>query len=183
MEESVIATRPDDLITAAEAATRAAKSKSSIRNWVRIGKLTGYRKDPTISNSPLMISQNELRAYLAINGKITKPNTQGRKPDISVSLELLRLEQQKAQKELATKQAELDQARQLIRMQTDHMERMQKSTDEQILHLRSLLESQSKHLDLSRQSVERAEQNKRQLYAYLTLPWWKRMTSSLLLTG
>jgi hypothetical protein len=56
--------RPTDLITAAEAAEQASRSKSSIRSWVRQKKLTGYRKDPNRSNSLLMISQAELTSFL-----------------------------------------------------------------------------------------------------------------------
>jgi len=183
MEESVADTRPDDLITATEAATRAAKSKASIRNWVRLGKLTGYRKDPEISNSPLMISQAELRAYLAINGKITRPNTQGRKSDKPASFEALKSEIYNLKKQLAEKELELEHLRELTRMSIAHTERMQASSESHISHLRAELESQSNSLKLARQKNDEAAEKHMQLLRYVAQPWWKRMTSSHLLTG
>jgi hypothetical protein len=176
MEESVSAQQPDDLITAAEAATRAAKSKASIRNWVRIGKLTGYRKDPKISNSALMVSQAELLAYLAINGKITKPNTQGRKPELTASLDALHEEKKKLQEKLATMTAKLEHQKQLTDMKIAGLEKEQRQASEHIESLRSTIEALSKSLEI-------ASKKEGQLLAYVTLPWWKRMTSSLLLTG
>ena len=78
--------RPEDLITAKEAGTMAGKSLATIRSWVRKGKITGHRKDPKKKNSTLMISQEELQAYLALNAQPNHPNVKGRPDTLSVSL-------------------------------------------------------------------------------------------------
>ena len=78
--------RPEDLISAQEAGTMACKTLPTIRSWVRKGKITGHRKDPRKKNSTLMISQEELRTYLAVNAEPTHPNVKGRPDTLSVSL-------------------------------------------------------------------------------------------------
>ena len=77
--------KPNDLITVKEASKMSAKSVSSIRSWVRQKKLTGHKKNPKNKNSALMVSESELRTFLALNGKITSPNI-GRSPDFSASI-------------------------------------------------------------------------------------------------
>ena len=92
--------RPDDLITAKEAAKMAGKKKDTIRSWVRKNKITGYREDPNNSNSALMVSEAELRLYLGGGCNVTHPNNKGRPEIPSVSLELKDKEIELLKKEL-----------------------------------------------------------------------------------
>jgi len=66
--EELINGRPEDLISAVEAADIVGRSKSSIRAWVRDKKLTGYRADPEKSNSTLMVSTLDLIEFCGDNG-------------------------------------------------------------------------------------------------------------------
>jgi len=190
MEESVSAQRPDDLIPAREAAQQSGKGLSTVRLWVRKGKVTGYRKDPKLSNSSLMISQAELRTFLAINGKPTHPNTEGRKPDVSASVQKLHKDNERLTKELANLQLEVTHQKQLTDMQLELLNEQKeayalrkKEYEAQIAEYRSMVESMSKQLDAMKAQREATEKRESQLISYITLPWWKRMSTSLLLTG
>ena len=50
--------RPEDLITAEDAAKMAGEEKDTIHGWVSKGTIAGYRKDPTNKFSTLMVSCN-----------------------------------------------------------------------------------------------------------------------------
>ena len=91
--------RPEDLVSAVEAAKLVDRSKSSIRAWVRDKKLTGYRADPEKSNSSLMVSTQELIAFCAQNVAISgKPK--GRTKTPSGSIEKLKEDKQKLEAEV-----------------------------------------------------------------------------------
>ena len=90
--------RPDDLITAQQAAQMSGKSKNTIRAWVRQEKLTGYRQNPKKSNSALMISRAELMVFLATEATPTPTESRIGRPEAeSASIAKLRLENQELQ--------------------------------------------------------------------------------------
>ena len=174
---------PKDLITAKEAAKMAGKSKATIRLWVRDNKLTGYRKDPKKKNSTLMISQEELRAYLSINGKLTSKEI-GRPSELTASLTAKEQELQKIKEELQKREeliANLE--KQLVKKDelTSILHNDLRSRDSQINSLNQQL-SQTLHI-LANLQEEKSQlsSNYQRLTTYISLPWWKRMTSALLL--
>jgi len=79
--------KPTDLISLKSAAAMSAKSVSTIRYWIRSKKITGYKEDVKNRNSPLLVSNDEIRTYLALNGKITSKEL-GRPSSSSVSIQL-----------------------------------------------------------------------------------------------
>ena len=169
--------RPEDLISAKEAGVMSGKSKVTIRSWVRKGKLTGYRLDPDNKMSTLMISKQELLTYLAVNAKPNHPNNSGRSEAQSVSL----VEKEKEIHELKNQlEIEREKVKQLVTVNddiktlTDTLQRMLESRDNQVKELTSTLSTL-----LSEQVGLR--QDNRRLTAYISLPWWKKMSSFLLL--
>ena len=140
--------RPEDLISAREAGKMAGKKLATIRSWVRKGKITGYRKDPSKKNSTLMISDEELRTYLALNAEPNHPNVKGRPETLSVSL----IEKDKRIEELE-KLLVLEQARNeaLVTNISDlrtFNDRLQTTVDSQSYELKSLRSSFESLLDL-----------------------------------
>ena len=169
--------RPDDLISAKEAGVMAGKSKVTIRSWVRKGKLTGYRLDPDNKTSTLMISKQELLTYLAVNVKPNHPNNNGRPETKSVSLIEKEKEIDELKKEL---ELERERVKNLVSVNgdmktlTDTLQRMLESRDQEVKELTGTVST------LLGEQIGLRQDN-RQLTAYISLPWWKRMTSILLL--
>ena len=174
---------PSDLISLSAAATMAGKSSHTIRSWIKKKKVSGYKEDPDNRNSALLVSEEELRVYLGLNGKVTSPEV-GRKEDLSVSLlakdaeiSILKNKVESLERENAQLLANISQFQQL-------------STN-----LNTVLESRGNELDKSNERVrelillisEYQQENQaistkyQQLTTYLSLPWWKRMSSTLLL--
>ena len=175
--------RPEDLISAKEAGKMAGKSKATIRLWVRDNKLTGYRKDPKKKNSTLMVSQEELRASLAINGKLTSEDV-GRPSELTASL----LEKDNQIKGLEEKLKSVEEVvsslqEELVRKNelTSRFEIQLDGRDSQIKSLNNQLEQTLQVLMNLQEEKSQLSSNYHQLTAYISLPWWKRMTSALLL--
>ena len=177
--------RPEDLISAQEAATMAGKKKDTVRGWVRNGKLTGYRKDPTKKNSTLMISKHELQVYLGTKAQVTHPNNVGRPPIPSVSLVEKEKDIEKLQKELEEQKSKCEELQnELVQIKT-FTERLQiqlESRGKEVLTLsetlKSVMELQAGLTDDNRQ----LQTDNMRLTTYISLPWWKKIGSTLLLT-
>ena len=58
--------RPADLVAVKEAAALVDRSPSSVRAWLRSGKLTKHRETPGNASSRAMVSRAELMAYAAV---------------------------------------------------------------------------------------------------------------------
>ena len=175
--------RPEDLISAKEAGKMAGKSKATIRLWVRENKLTGYRKDPEKKNSTLMVSQEELRAYLAINGKLTSDEV-GRPSELTASL----LEKDNQIKGLEEKLKSVEEIvkslqKELVKKNelTSRLEIQLDSRDSQIKSFNNQLEQTLQLLMNLQEEKIQLSSNYHRLTAYVALPWWRKMTSSLLL--
>ena len=179
-----VTVRPDDLITAKEAAKMAGKKKDTIRSWVRKSKITGYREDPNNSNSALMVSEAELRLYLGGGCNVTHPNNKGRPEIPSVSLEL-----KDKEIELLKKELELSSLR--CKAVEDRFLDLQgfNTSLQNTLNLREQdIVAQNNRMDVMelqhselQQKYNQLQVRCQQLMTYLALPWWKRMTSALLL--
>ena len=169
-------TQPEDLITIKEASKMAGKSQSSIRSWIRSKKISGYKRDPKNRNSSLLVSEEELRIYLATNGKITSSEV-GRKPDISRSLQSMDTEIKSLKEKIVILENNLVVANQLISAKDELVANLQnqildcKDRDSRnILEIERLSvlisESHQKYISLSTEY--------RQMSAYYQLPIWKR---------
>ena len=177
MEEQVAASsRPDDLITAREAATYSDKGLSTIRNWVRKGLLTGYRLNPVKSNSALLISTHELRCHLAQKAQPTHENNKGRPSEVSTD-KSGKLEE--LQTKVAHLETQLAMAHQMIAHQEKLIGKFEK--DEQASR-QTLKDMQARQNDMSK-TLENAHARTEQLLTYQALPWWQKMKSRQLLTG
>jgi hypothetical protein len=172
-----------NLITLTEASTMAGKSVSTIRNWIRKGKITGHKEDPGNKNSALFVDQGELRVFLGLNGKVTSPNV-GRGEDLSVSLKakddkIQQLILEKQVLELAVKNGQ-----QLAVKNDELVASLQnniKDRENQITSLNNQVEQVLSLLASCQASVAKLTAENKQLMTYLTLPFWKRITTSLML--
>jgi excisionase family DNA binding protein len=63
MQKAVEELRPDHLLTIAEAAERAGVSESTIRNWVRDGKIIDRGKGRKVKISEKELVQSEIKKY------------------------------------------------------------------------------------------------------------------------
>ena len=172
--------RPEDLITAEEAAEMAGEKKDTVRDWVRNGTLTGYRKDPINKFSTLMVSCNELQVYLSTKALVAHPNNTVT-PSVSLVDKDKEIEQLK--KELEAYKAKCDSLQdELVQFRTftDRLQIQLESRDRQVSGLRdfvkSVLELQAGLRDNNRQ----LQADNRRLTSYVSLPWWKKIGSTLL---
>lgn len=69
---STLLPRPDDLIPVRDAAQLAGRGISTIRTWVRMGKVDGWREDPDDDNSRLLVSRAAIVEVAAALGPSTR---------------------------------------------------------------------------------------------------------------
>ena len=174
MKKEVDHQRPNDLITAPEAGTIAERSKSSIRAWVRDGKLSGYRSDPSRKNSALMVSKSELLIFLAQNKKPGKSKQTGRKTDKSVSTVRLSENAVRLQQEVEMAKKEVEMLGHVIRAKDDLLDMLK----DQIKRLEAYNSDVKVELDRVKTEHDRILAHHRQTLVYLSLPWWKRWNAS-----
>lgn len=165
--------RPDDLVKAAEAAKMADRSKSSIRAWVRDGKLTGYRSDISKPNSPLMVSKTELIAFLSINKAPVRPKQTGRPAAIVASIAKLDQEKQELVREIEVLRKENEMLAILIK-KGDQLSESQAQT---IRIHESTMSALRADIERMREDKEKLGNQLQQTMVYLTLPWWKRWSN------
>ena len=162
---------PDDLITAQKAAVISGKSLSSVRAWVRQKKLTGYRQDPSKSNSALMVSLSELKVYLA--GSTFNPIRQtgkkgGRPEQVTASLGKLNDEVQDLKSRLSISESKVETQQSLMKQQ-----------EEMIRELKEMREWLRTSLDEEKEKNKALQAQVIQVTAYLALPWWKKWNSNI----
>lgn len=166
-----ISVRPDDLITAQKAAKASGKSKSTIRSWVRQNKLTGYRKDPSKSNSALMISLSELQLFLIGTSDKQTPKSDtltGRPSKPSVSIGHLEAQIQDLKSQLTISENKLDSQSALVKQQEDLINELKEMKE----WLRMNLEREKEKNDALQSQINR-------MNTYLALPWWKKWNAGV----
>ena len=177
--------RPKDLITAEDAAKMAGEEKDTIHGWVGNGTIAGYRKDPTNKFSTLMVSCNELQVYLVTKAQGTHPNHTGRSFTPSVSLVDKDKEIEQMKKALEAYQAKCDSLQnELVQFRTftDRLQIQLESRDKQVSGLRDFLQSVTELQAELRDDNRQLQADNRRLTTYMSLPWWKKIGSTLLLT-
>ena len=175
--------KPKDLITVKQASLMSGKSVSSVRSWIRQKKISGYKKNPKNKNSALMVSQNELMTFLALNGKITSSEV-GREPDQSASIQAKNQEIS----ELRQKIEDLELAVRTAVNLADSKSELIANLEIQVLSSKELLNQSEKRIEQLLEMLANAQQKNSQLSdsyhrvtAYYSLPFWKRWASSQLL--
>ena len=177
--------RPEDLITTEKAAKMAGEKKDTIHGWVRNGTLTGYRKDPTNKFSTLMVSCNELQLYLGTKAQVAHPNNTGRPLAPSVSLVDKDKEIEQLKKGLEAYQAKCDSLQDelvQVRTFTDRLQIQLESRDIKVSGLQDFLKSVMELQSDLRDDNRQLQADNRRLTSYVSLPWWKKIGSTLLLT-
>tara|TARA_Y100000592_G_C5479863_1_gene324655 strand:- start:2309 stop:2845 length:537 start_codon:yes stop_codon:yes gene_type:complete len=163
-------TPPQDLITAKEASVMAGKSVATIRGWVRKKKITGFKEDENNHSSPLMISTQELKAYLHTGAKLTHPKNTGRPHTPSVSI-------QEKEREISELRNELS------ILKTQNEANLQRLSDLQsfISTLKELLDQKDhevkglrEQVKLSSERETKAIEEVHQVLKWASLPFWKR---------
>lgn len=170
-------TLPTDLISATEGAKLAGKSKPTIRSWCRKGKITPYKLDPSNHSSPLMISLDELKTFLAINGTITHPNNNGRPSDLSASLQEKDKLIEQLQNELSIiqqREALTSQRISDLQMFTNTLQKLIETRDGDVLAWKDQFKRVSA-------SLSQLQQEHNSLLRWITQPFWKRWRSNSVL--
>lgn len=114
-----------NLLTVKEAATQVDRSISSVRSWIRSGKLKSHKEAGGKQNSRVLINRNDLLAYMSVEKKannVTRPSKNNMLNDVmgnklidNLERENKRLESynDKLLRENDLLKQELDEARQL----------------------------------------------------------------------
>jgi hypothetical protein len=164
----VDSTRPDDLVPIRDAARMVDRGYSTLRGWVRSGDLTGYYADPERpSNSPLLVSKQELLTLMAAANKVPNPpRPPSTKPDAASpsARDDLRLELARAHAELATARAERDGALAVAEALRGTISALQE-------RCRDLTE----RVEAEHARAVAAEADLQVLRVDRRLPWWRRL--------
>ena len=169
--------KPNDLITAKQAGKRAGKSVSTIRSWVRKEKLSGYKKNPDNPSDPLMISQHELKVYLATNATPTHPNNTGRNETLSVSMKKKDQEIAKLKEQLMVMEDKFNLTSQRVIDLVTLSDTLKSIISSRDNDLKSLQDQNKGLLDLH----AKMQDDNNNLMKYLSMPWWQRWKSNSVL--
>ena len=181
---------PADLVPMKEAAALVDRSISTVRSWLRSGRLTKHREDPANAGSRAMVSRAELMAYAASMldptparppaGPRAVPPASG--APMSDDARDLRLD-------LARARAELDGARAVLQATRAHVAtleaqagRVDALVDAARAEGRALSRVAEEHarelrgdLDRMREERDAAHAEATALKSYAGLPWYRRL--------
>ena len=160
-----------------DAARLVDRSLTTLRTWIRSGKLSVYRGEGTHpDNAPALVSRTEILALVVVEGKAANP---GRPPAGPVPVELAPVEALAALRvELATVRAELAGARDLLAgaraLAEAHL-----ATGDALRATVAAVEARSRDLatavEAERARAMGAEAERDALRAERGLPWWRRL--------
>lgn len=184
--------RPADLVAVKEAAALVDRSPSSVRAWLRSGKLTKHRETPGNASSRAMVSRAELMAYAAVQldpAPARPPG--GARPEPSASVAPAPADDLGLRVELARLRAELDGTRAVLEATRAHVATLEASAATvgdlvasaraEGRELARVAEEHARDLrtDLDRMREERdaARAEAAALKSYAGLPWWRRMVT------
>jgi hypothetical protein len=187
-----ISARPADLVPMKEAAALVDRSVSSVRAWLRSGKLAKHREDPANAGSRAMVSRAELLAYAAsmLDPTPARPPA-GPRPAPLASEAPTPDDARDLRVDLARARAELDGARAVLEATRAHV----RSLEAEISRAGELMDgARAEGREVSRLAEERArdlrtdlEHTREELTAaraelaafrsYAGLPWWRRMVA------
>ncbi len=186
------ARRTDDLVPMAEAARLVDRSVSTVRAWLRSGKLTKHREEPGNASSRAMVSRAELMAYAAVQldpAPARPPG--GPRPEPPASVAPAPADELGLRVELARLRAELDGTRAVLEATRAHVATLEASAATvgdlvasaraEGRELARVAEEHARDLraDLDRMREERdaARAEAAALKTYAGLPWWRRMVT------
>lgn len=184
--------RPADLVAVKEAAALVDRSPSSVRAWLRSGKLTKHRETPGNASSRAMVSRAELMAYAAVQldpAPARPPG--GARPEPPASVAPAPADDMGLRVELARLRAELDGTRAVLEATRAHVATLEASAATvgdlvasaraEGRELARVAEEHARDLrtDLDRMREERdaARAEAAALKSYAGLPWWRRMVT------
>lgn len=184
--------RPADLVAVKEAAALVDRSPSSVRAWLRSGKLTKHRETPGNASSRAMVSRAELMAYAAVQldpAPARPPG--GARPEPPASVAPAPADDMGLRVELARLRAELDGTRAVLEATRAHVATLEASAATvgdlvasaraEGRELARVAEEHARDLraDLDRMREERdaARAEAAALKTYAGLPWWRRMVT------
>lgn len=185
---------PADLVSMKDAAALVDRSVSSIRAWLRSGKLTKHREDPSNASSRAMVSRTELMAYAAtkLDPAPARPPGGPRPAPAASDAPLPAVDDGAALRvEVARLRAELDGSRAVLEATRAHVATLEASAGtvgELVASARAegrelarVAEEHARELraDLDRMREERdaARAEAEALKGYAGLPWWRRMVT------
>lgn len=174
--------RPDDLIPLPEAAALVDRSVSSLRSWVRAGRLVKWREDPDDTGSRVLVSRAELLALAARDLDPTPGRPARRPPTDEAALpgDLA---------ELAKLRAELEGARLVLEATREHLAELRIARGEALVGERQRAEAERSRADAeraradalaaelvaAREELSAARAERDALRGLAGLPWWRRL--------
>lgn len=177
--------RPGDLIPTKEAARLVDRSSSTVRAWLRAGRLTKHREQPGNDASRVLVSRAELMAYAAGELDPAPPRPSAPRSALPTGGQSPAMESGAADLvELARLRAELEGARAVLAATRAHvasLEAQLASGDERVAAERQRADSAERHarelrtdLEEARDELRAARAESQALRAYAGLPWWRR---------
>lgn len=161
---------PADALPLREAAAMCDRSLSTLRAWIREGRLTGYRAEgENPANAPVLVSLAELRAFLVVSGAEVAPPRPPAGPRVveapeARALAELRAELVTVRGALAVALAERDGARSTVDAQRVALD----VSSQRAAELGRALEGE-------RARVAGLEAELAALRSAARLPWWRRL--------
>ena len=166
--------RPDDLIPVPEAAALVARSPSSVRAWLRAGRLVKWREVPADEGSRALVSRAEL---LALAARELAPSPARPGPARPEEGEL-----PAAAVEIARLRAELEGARLLLEATREHLAELRTGRAEALASERTRAEAEharaeelAGELARTREELRAARAERDALRELAGLPWWRRL--------
>lgn len=160
--------RPDDLLPLPEAAALVDRSLSSLRAWLRAGRLVKHRERPEDSGSRVLVSRAELLA-LAAGELAASPGRPAPGVPRSVAPE-------------HTTRAELEATRALLAVTREHLDELRRGHAQALALARDLVEAErargeglARELEAARAELQGARAELDALRAASGLPWWRRL--------
>lgn len=175
---------PDDLVDLTTACAMVDRSRSTIRNWLRGGKLEKYRADPGNERSKTLVSKAELLQLAGAGLEVDPPRPGASKAPATVPAEVatLQAELAAARAEASSARAEAAALRDALAALTKSMERTQEAGQEALTEARSrvadmqfVLQTARDDVDHSRAAVVRMQAELDTVRASQRVSWFRRL--------
>lgn len=184
--------RPDDLVSMKEAAALVDRSVSSIRAWLRDGKLTKHREDPDNASSRAMVSRAELMSFAAVKLEPAPPRPpSGPREETASKADAVPTDSADLRVELARLRAELEGTRAVLEATRAHVATLEATAGSvadlvdgaraEGRELARAAETRARELradlEMMREERDAARAEASALKNYAGLPWWRRMVT------
>jgi hypothetical protein len=179
---------PADLITVKDAATLVDRSVSSVRAWLRAGKLAKHRENDADPNSRVLISRAELMTFAAVGLSAAPPRPPATSeapsltPDTPADQEAPAVALARAQAELRGALAVLEATRAHVSALEGQVAATEKAANQAREEARATADAERRRADAAerqvaelRDALTAARAELEALKEYADLPWYRRL--------